>query len=43
MKALLEALKGAKVLARGTTEQGEEVIHYLLPNHRVLEVVRAVA
>ncbi len=41
MRELLTALRGAKVLARGEDEQGREVVHYLLPDHRVLEIVCA--
>lgn len=40
MRELLEALRGAKVLARGKDEVGREVLHYLLPDSRVLEIVR---
>lgn len=40
MKEVLEALKGARLIAKGT-DKGSEVFHYLLPDHRVVEVVRA--
>jgi len=38
MGELLQALRGAKVIARGMCD-GSLVTHYLLPDGRVLEVV----
>jgi len=39
MKDLLAVLKGARLIARGEFGQ-EKVSHYLLPDSRVLEIVR---
>lgn len=39
MKELLKLLRGARLLVRGW-DNGREVIHYLLPDGRVLEIVR---
>jgi hypothetical protein len=41
MKNVLQALKGSKLLAIGQNEHGREIRHYLLPDGRVLELVRA--
>ena len=42
MRDLLEALRGSRLIARGE-EQGCEILHFLLPCGRVLEVVKAKA
>jgi hypothetical protein len=39
MKDLLSAVRGARVIARGV-DNGRKIIHYLLDDGRVLEVVR---
>jgi len=39
MKALLQLLRGARIIARGTSFEGE-IIHYLLPSGEILEIVR---
>jgi hypothetical protein len=39
MKQLLKALRGARIIAQGM-DNGRKVIHYLLPDGRVLEIVR---
>lgn len=38
MEELLQALKGARLLGR-LVERGKLIVHWLLPNGRVLEVV----
>jgi len=38
MKALLQALKGARIVAQGMCD-GRKIIHYLLPCGKVLEIV----
>lgn len=40
MKWLLQALKTSRLVARGTDRQGHLILHYLLPDGRVLEVIR---
>jgi hypothetical protein len=39
MRELLKALRGSRLIARGE-ESGLTILHYLLPDGRVLEVVR---
>ena len=43
MRELLSALKGSKLLATGRDEVGRKILHYLLPDGRVLEVIQAKA
>lgn len=38
MKKLLEALRGARIIAQGV-EGGRTIVHYLLPDGRVIEIV----
>lgn len=39
MKELLKALRGARIIARGW-DNGREIIHYLLGDGRVIEIIR---
>ena len=38
MKELLKALRGARIIAEGM-ENGRKIIHYLLADGRVVEIV----
>jgi len=40
MRDMLVAMKGARLIAKGV-EEGREILHYLLPDGRVLELIRA--
>lgn len=42
MRDLLKALKGARIIAQGV-EGGRKIIHYLLDDGRVVEVVSVLA
>jgi len=43
MRDILSALKGSRLLVTGRDERGRKILHYLLPDGRILEVIQAKA
>lgn len=39
MKKLLKKFRGAKIIARGVESDGRKIVHYLLADGRVVEIV----
>ena len=40
MRDILSALKGSRLIAKGMDGKDREILHYLLPDGRVLEIIR---